>query len=67
MSTAADDLVPTLHLRFVDRDPSGNYSVHQPNRVLQQWWERFGQRDIPHDGEWRDVPAIAEPEVRACR
>lgn len=53
---------PTEGLRFVERVLPGENDKSQTIRVLQQQW-----KDIFLGGtEWRDVPCIPEPTVRAA-
>lgn len=55
-------MIPTMRLRFVERDVSGRDEPIKLVRILQQWW----RQDRPHgqmlgmEGEWRDVPLEIE-------
>jgi hypothetical protein len=62
---------PTSHLRFVERfvnmytDPKTGVSTGHAVKILQQWWSRNLDVNIPsspdgRSGEWRDVPMEAE-------
>jgi hypothetical protein len=58
--------IPTLHLRFVERDfvigHSGDAAIARTVKVLQQFWQSPNGKEVAGDmfntilGEWRDVP-----------
>lgn len=58
--------IPTLHLRFVERDVIVSRDQHsataQTQRVLQQFWQHPNGKEVVGNmftsvlGEWRDVP-----------
>lgn len=64
----SDPYVPTLKLRFVERQYFRGTTLEKTVRVLQQWWETeiyvsdgTHRLTLPQTvGEWRDVPLETE-------
>ena len=63
-------LIPTLHLRFVERqeldsaNSTHEYTAHRTVCILQQFWEHPDGEEVCGDifrtacGTWRDIPKV---------